>query len=316
MEWKRRMHLGVVHFMLYPVIKDEGPLVESFEALALDEFVDVIEVRRSEQPGVHDKWKAIAETTGVKIGVGAQAGLLLNKLSLNDPDEAGRKAAIEEVKKSIDAAYELGARICAALSGPMPEGEDEVKRQLDLLVDSCVELCRYSLSKAQEHDFVVWLSMEQFDYNIDKKCLIGPTELAVQLAERVREEVDNFGLTIDLSHIPLLGEEADELVSAAKPYMIHVHVGNCLKENPDDPAYGDQHPRFGYPGSENDWRQLRDFIEVLTYAGYFQADAGVPTEKPVVTFEVKPMEGETPEQVWAGTKRTWLRAWAELGTEE
>ncbi len=312
-DWRSRMHLGVVHFMLYPVIKDEGPIAETFEQLALDEFIDVIEVRRSEQPGMHAKLKAIADATGVKIGVGAQPGLLLNKLSLNDPDENGRKAAIEEVKKSIDAAYEMGARICAALSGPMPEGEDEVKRQMDLLVDSCVQLCRYSLSKAQ--DYVVWLSIEQFDHNIDKRCLIGPSSLAAELGERVRAEVDNFGLTIDLSHIPLLEEEAADLVSTVRPYLIHVHVGNCLRTDESHPAYGDKHPRFGYPGSENDWPQLRDFLEVLTYAGYFEAE--VPTEKPVVTFEVHPIdETETPEQVWASTKRTWLRAWAEMGVEE
>ncbi len=313
-DWRQRMHLGVVHFMLYPVIRDEGPIAETFEALARDEFVDVIEVRRSEQPGMHAKLRAIAETAGVKIGVGAQPGLLLNKLSLNDPDEAGRKAAIEEVKKSIDAAYEMGARICAALSGPMPEGEDEVRRQLDLLVDSCVELAKYSIAKAQDYDYVVWLSIEQFDDAIDKRCLIGPTDLAAELARRVREEAANFGLTVDLSHIPLLNQEAADLVGALAPYIIHVHVGNCVKEDKENPAYGDKHPRFGYPGSENDWPQLRDFIEVLTYAGYFGAE--VPTEKPVVTFEVAPVGDETPELVWAGTKRTWLRAWAEVGVEE
>ncbi|MCD6352167.1 MAG: TIM barrel protein [Armatimonadetes bacterium] len=313
-DWLQKMDLGVVHFMLYPVIRDEGPIAESFEALALDEFVSVIEVRRSEQPGMHARLRAIAETTGVKIGVGAQPGLLLNKLSLNDPDEAGRQAAIEEVKKSIDAAYEMGARICAALSGPMPEGEDEVKRQMDLLVDSCVQIAQYSLDKAQDYDYVVWLSLEQFDATIDKRCLIGPSVLAAELGERVREQVANFGLTIDLSHIPLLGEEPTELVSTTMPYVIHVHVGNCLKEDPNAPVYGDKHPRFGYPGSESDWPELKDFIEILTYGGYF--GKSLPTEKPVVTFEVTPAGDETPEQVWAGTKRTWLRAWSEVGVEE
>jgi sugar phosphate isomerase/epimerase len=239
---------------------------------------------------------------------------LLSKLSLNDPDDAGRRAAIDEVKKAIDAAYEMGARICAALSGPMPDGEDEVKRGLDLLVDSCVELAKYSILKAQEHDYVVWLSLEQFDHLVDKRCLVGPSEMAVQVAERVRQEAANFGLTIDLSHVPLIGEDMTDLVSATMPYVIHVHVGNCVRENQEDPAYGDKHPRFGYPGSENYWPQLKEFMEVLTYAGYFGKE--LPTEKPVVTFEVAPMKGETPEQVWAGTKRTWLRAWSEVGMEE
>ncbi len=313
-DWLQKMHLGVVHFMLYPVIRDEGPIVESFERLAMDEMLNVIEVRRSEQPGMHERLHAIAEASGVRLGVGAQPGLLINKLSLNSPDETARRAAIDEVKKSIDAAYELGARICAALSGPAPEGEDEIKRQMDLLVDSCVELAKYSMDRAQEHDYVVWLSLEQFDDAIEKRCIIGPSTRAAELAERVRERVANFGLTIDLSHVPLLGEDATELVSLTMPYVIHVHVGNCLKENQEDLAYGDKHPRFGYPGGENDWPQLKEFLEILTYAGYFGKE--VPTEKPIVTFEVAPIGDETPEQVWAGTKRTWLRAWSEVGVEE
>lgn len=312
-DWKARLHLGVVHFMLYPVAKDEGPIAETFEALALDPFLDVIEVRRSEQPGMHRRLRAIAEATGVGIGVGAQPLLLAGKLSLNDPDEAGRRAAIEEVKKSIDAAYELGAKICAALSGPMPAGEDEVRRQMDLLVDSCVELARYSQAKASGEDDLVWLSIEQFDHTIEKRCIIGPSAMAAEFADRVREQVPNFGLTVDLSHLPLLGESAAEAIELVRPYLIHVHVGNCFMRDQADPAYGDKHPRFGYPGGENDVPQLREFLEVLTYAGYFEAE--VPTAKPVVTFEVHPIGDETPEQVWAHTKRTWLRAWASMGSE-
>jgi sugar phosphate isomerase/epimerase len=313
-DWRQRLHLGVVHSMLYPGLTDEEAIVKSFEALALDPYLDVIEVQRREQPGLHVRLRALAEATGVKLVMAAQPGLLARKLSLNDPDEAGRQAAVEEVKRAVDAAYELGARLCVVLSGPRPPREEEVEPQLERLAQSCTELCRYSLAKAQERDYVVWLSLEQFDATIDKRCLIGPSSLAAELARRVREEVANFGLTVDLSHVPLLEEPPEELVGILAPYLIHVHVGNALRRNEQDPAYGDKHPRFGYPDSEHDWPQLRDFLAVLTYAGYFEAE--VPTEKPIVSFEVQPFKPETSEQVWAHSKRTWLRAWAELGAEE
>lgn len=307
--WRQTMDIGLVHFMAFPIIKDEGPILESARYVAQDDFWDVLEVRRSEQPGMHAQLRALAEQAGMKIGVGAQPGLLLNKLSLNDPDPQGRQAAIDEVRKSIDAAYELDARIVACLTGKDPVDEDARARELDLLVDSLVQLCRYSLDRAQ--DYVAWVSVETFDHDTDKACLLGPTARAAEVMERVKAEgISNIGLTIDLSHIPMLREDYAETLALAGDHLIHVHVGNCVCADKDLPGYGDYHPRFGYPGSENDVEQLKMFLEALTYSGYFRSE--VPTGKPVVTFEVKPMPGEEPEIVLAQTKRTFKRAWAML----
>ena len=95
--------------------------------------------------------------------------------------------------------------------------------------------------RGQAQDYLCWISLEAFDDKIDKKCLIGPTPRAVELAERVRQQVANFGLTIDLSHLPLLKESPSE-------FLIHAHAGNCMIADTQDPAYGDMHPRLGYPG--------------------------------------------------------------------
>ncbi len=306
--WRQTMDLGLVHFMAFPVIKDEGPILETAEMIARDDFFDVLEVRRSEQPGMHAKLRALAEMSGLRLGVGAQPGLLLNKLSLNDPDDAGRAAAVAEVKKSIDAAYELGAALCVCLTGPDPGDDDQRKREMDLLVDSLVEICKYSQDKAD--DKPVWLSVEIFDDAVDKRCLLGPSTRSAEVAARVREQVPNFGLTYDLSHMPMLGENAADAFTTLGEYLIHIHVGNCQIDNKDDETYGDMHPRFGYPNSRNDIPELKEFVQSLIYSGYF--DREVPTVKPVVTFEVKPYGEETSEMIIAHTKRTWMRMWAEL----
>ncbi len=305
--WTEMMDLGLVHFMAYPVINDDGPIIESAMTIAQDPFFNELEVRRSERPGVHQELRRIADVSGLNLGVGAQPGLLLNKLSLNDRHSAAREAAIAEVQKSVDAAYELGARLVAVLSGPDP-GQEHRAQETDLLVASCVALCKYAQEKAQT--YAVWLSLEQFDDTIDKKCLIGPTTRAAEVAERVKAEVDNFGLCVDLSHLPLLNERPIEALSMAVPHLIHVHAGNCIMRDPADPGYGDMHPRFGHPAGQNGVEELKDFLSALIYVGYFDAD--VPTRKPVFTFEVKPLEGETPELVIASTKRAFMQAWAEL----
>jgi sugar phosphate isomerase/epimerase len=293
--------------MAYPVMRDEGPILESAEAVARDDFFNVLEVRRSEQPGVHEGLRRIADVSGISLGIGAQPCLLIAKLSLNDPDDAGRRAAIAEAKKSIDAAYELGARITAILSGPDP-GEAERPAAMERLVDSCVELCQYA--QAQARDYAVWVSFEQFDDAIDKKCLIGSATLAAELADRVKEQVHNFGLLVDLSHLPLLGETAVETLSIVGPHLIHAHVGNAIMSDREHAGYGDMHPRFGHPAGENGVEELKDFLAALVYTGYFERD--LPTRKPVVTFEVKPLPGESSELVIANTKRAFREAWARM----
>lgn len=306
--WRQLMDIGLVYPMAYPEATEPPAVQETIRRLASADFFDVLEVKRVDQPGIHQELLAIAEQSGMSYGMAAQPNLLGGKLSLNDPDDQGRQAAVDEVKKCIDAAYELSAKITAVLSGPDPGSDDDRSRQMDLLVASLVELCNYAESQAT--DYLCWVSLEAFDDAIDKKCLIGPTSRAVEVAERVRGQVDNFGLTIDLSHLPLLRESPSDCLSQASEYLIHAHAGNCMMADTADPAYGDMHPRFGYPGGENDVAELQEYMESLIYVGYFQAP--VPTDKPIVSFEVKPVGDEDPDLIVAQTQRTFRRMWAEL----
>jgi hypothetical protein len=73
------------------------------------------------------------------------------------------------------------------------------------------------------------------------------------------------------------------------------------------PAYGDAHPRFGFPGGSNDVDELVDYLQVLIDIGYLKEG-----EPKVVSFEVKPYGDEDPELVIANAKRTLNRAWAKL----
>ncbi len=301
--WRQSMNIGIVHFMAFP----SGDPVEQIRYLGEDDFFDVVEIKPYEQP-VMEQIKSICEQAGMSVGIGAQPGLLGPKLSLNDPDEAGRKAAIDSVKGAVDAGYFMDARIVACLSGPMPDNKADIPAAVDLMADSCVQICNYAKEKAG--DYCIYLSVEQFDDTTDKKCLIGPNDVTIQLAEKVRAQVDNFGITADLSHLPMLPGGTEEILSGLAPYLIHMHAGNCVSADESLHLYGDLHPRFGYPGGENDLPELVEFLEALINIGYFKND--VPTDKPVLTFEVKPYDDDTPELIVAHTKRTFKRAWAQL----
>jgi sugar phosphate isomerase/epimerase len=96
-----------------------------------------------------------------------------------------------------------------------------------------------------------------------------------------------------------------------KPYLEHVHVGNCVKI-PGRANYGDSHPRFGFPGSENDVPQLVEFIEALFEVGYL-GENPPNGKKPAVGFEIKPQPGESSTAILANLKRAWRQAWAMVG---
>ncbi len=304
--WRNLMDVGIVHFMIYPdAVKSAENMVETVREIANDDFFGVLEICRYDDPEVMKQIRDIAEQSHLRLGIGAQLPLLLNKLNLNSLDEAERKEAVEDVKKSIDAAYLVGAKLTACLSGPDP-GDDKREQALDKLVESLVEICKYSQTKTDDEP--VWLSLELFDTEIDKKCLAGSTEVGVQISERVREQAENFGLTVDLSHLPLLGETPEQCISTGIEHIIHTHAGNCIMRDPNQEGYGDNHPRFGIEGGENGVTELREYIECLLDFGYF--DKELPTDRPVFTFEVKPLSGESSDLVIASTKRIFREAWA------
>jgi len=301
--WRQMMSVGIVHFMAFP----EGDPVEQIRYLGEDDFFDVVEIKPYE-PAIMEQIKSICDQAGMSIGIGVQPGLQVGKHSLNNQCEEARKAAVDSVKGAVDAGYLVDARIVACLSGPMPDNEADIPAEMDAMVKSCVEICQYAQEKADGDP--IFLSVEQFDDTIDKKCLIGPTPLAVELAERVREQVDNFGLTADLSHLPMLPGNQADMLAEMNPYLIHMHAGNCVIADESLHLYGDLHPRFGYPGSENDVPELVEFLRSLIYVGYFQNP--VPTDKPILTFEVKPWDGDSSELLVAHTKRSFRRAWAQV----
>ena len=78
-----------------------------------------------------------------------------------------------------------------------------------------------------------------------------------------------------------------------------MHMGNAVAADSSHQGYGDQHPRFGYPGGSNDVAELAEFLQTLYDVGYLGGE-----HRKAISFEVKPMPGEDPEAVIAGSKRT------------
>jgi len=296
------MKVGLIHFMAYPqVIRGDGPILETLQKIAEDDFFTAVEVSWIKDEKVRNKAKKLLEVSHLTVAYGAQPRLLVNNLNLNSFDEEERKKAVEEIKTGVEEAYELGAKSLAFLSGKDP-GEGERDQASKLLISSINKICEYAKSKGN-----LGITLEIFDREIDKKCLIGPANEAKMVAEEVRKEFDNFGLMVDLSHLPLLKETPRQAIMPIKDYLVHAHMGNCILRDKEHPAYGDQHPRFGIKGGENDTEELTVFLKVLLDIGFLNHQ-----NPPIVSFEVKPLADESSEVVIANAKRVLREAWARV----
>jgi sugar phosphate isomerase/epimerase len=303
--WENTLRLGAVHIMVYPGVQSGTQrFLDTFMALAEDDFFSLLELALVRDPTQRRAMRKLAEISHLSITYAAQAALMGQKLDLNSLDESERRRAIKEAMTCVDEAYELGAERMSLLSGPDP-GVPKRNEATQALVDSLKEICAYGEEKG------LGVALEAFDREIEKKCLIGPAREAAAVARSVRKDFRDFGILYDMAHGPLLGENFKSALTTLKDYLVHIHVGNCVKVA-GNPAYGDKHPRFGVNGGLHDVGELTQFLRILFDIGYLGKRSQANEKLPIVGFEIKPLPGESSEAVLASTKRVWRQSWAQL----
>ncbi len=286
--------VGTILWMSYPPATYD--LVESVGKICRDDFFDAIEITQIEEDGTREKVKEILKQSHLKVCYGAQPRLLGPKLNPNALEEEERLKAEQTLMEAIDEAEYLGAGGIAFLAGKWEkETKDAAYMQL---LKTTRNLCNYAKNKN------MMVELEVFDYDMEKASLIGPAPYAARFAADMRMTNNNFGLIVDLSHFPTTYETSEFVIQTLRPYITHFHVGNAVVKKGYE-AYGDQHPRFGFPDSANDVKQLADFFCILKKEGFFHAS------KPyVLSLEVKPWKDEEADIILANTKRVINRAWA------
>lgn len=295
---RQYMKVGLVHFMAYPAtINGDGPILETLREIALDDYFEVVEITPLRDREIRKQVKKIVDTAHLELSYAGMPGQKKTHRNINDLNENLRLQALADLKKEIDEAYEMGAQTYAFMSGRYRE--DRKEEALLALIQSTKELCAYARAKGK-----MQIALEVFDYDIENYSLIGPVDLAKRYAQAVREEYDQFGLLVDLSHLPQLRETPAESLIPVKDYIIQAHMGNAVIQDKSSPAYGDTHPRFGFPGSEHDVEELTAYLRVLLSIGFLNKE-----NRPIVSLEVKPAAGEDSGLVIANAKRVLNLAW-------
>lgn len=286
--------LGTLTWMSFPGV----PIEDTVRLLAQDDYLDAIELCHCPDDASRETCRQILAASHMRVCYGAHPQQLKNGLNPNALNEDERLACEQQLLAAIGEAAFLGAKEFAFLAGRFSaETKEQAYQQLLKTTQAlCAHAAQYGISVA----------LEVFDYDVDKSVLIGPAPLAARFAADVRCCANNFGLLVDLSHIPLTHETPRDVFRAAGAYITHLHYGNAVLE-PGRPAYGDKHPRFAFPHSVNDTEQLLDFLRAARAADLFSAEQPL-----VLSLEVSPQPGEDPAVVLASTKRVLNRAWALL----
>ncbi len=290
--------IGIVHSMAFPQSAESGQTyLSTMKTLLADETFEVIEIGQLPFDSLVDEVPSLIHSSHAHLTYSGHSRLFKNRLNINSLDEEERKRAVEQLKEGIDEAYRWGALDFQFLSREYQEESKE--ESLQALITSTKELCAYAKERGD-----MMVCHEIFDYDIDKKSLIGPAPLARRYAQEVCSLYDNFGLMVDCSHIPMIRETIDEAIDPIKEFIVHAHMGNTLISDPADPSYGDSHPPFGYPKSENDTLYLAQYLKKLLEIGYLD-----PQKRPILSFEVKPQLNQESSLVIANAKRTLRDAW-------
>ena len=284
--------VGTIQWMSHP----NRDVLQSIKDIVSDDYFDAIEITHFADDETRAKAKRLLEQSHIKVCYGAQPRLLGPKLNPNDINEEGRKKAEDVLIDSVNEAEYLGAKAIAFLAGKWEEATKEQAYQQ--LLKTTINVCKYAATKG------MGVNLEVFDYDMDKAALIGPAPLAAKFAADVRMHCNNFGLMVDLSHFPTTYETSKFVIQTLRPYITHFHIGNAVVKEGYE-AYGDMHPRFGFPDSANDTAELVDFFRVLKNEGFMNAE-----EPFVLSFEVKPWGDEDEDIIMANTKRVINRAWA------
>ncbi|MCX7015578.1 MAG: sugar phosphate isomerase/epimerase [Candidatus Sumerlaeota bacterium] len=291
--------LGLVHHMVYPrSVEDPDEHARTLIDLlgrgdieTLDCCVPYGEERRR-------RVAAAARASGKQALAFSNFLFPLRKLSFTSPAYYEQAQIRMLVSDYVQQAAALGATgFVFASGGPTPAEATEAHYR------AFADFCRWLCAELRPHGITAQL--EPFDMTVDKKFLYGPTRQCVALIESMQPDVDNFGIELDVAHLPLMGEDAEEAIRVVAPHLKRVHLGNCVLRDPSHPLYGDKHPPIGYPGGEIDTPETARILRRLLEIGYLSKE-----KRGDLVIEATPWPGRTVEESLADGFARVENAWA------
>ena len=145
-----------------------------------------------------------------------------------------------------------------------------------------------------------------FDYDVDKAALIGPAPLAARFAADVCSRHKNFGLIVDLSHIPITHENT-RFVIRTLGRISRISTTETRSRTPTATATATSTRASAILTVPTTRRSFWTSLRILREEGFFNAE-----DPYILSAEVTLRPGEDEQIVLANTKRVLNRAWALL----
>ena len=285
--------LGVNHQFLYPEsITDAAAHTETLKKAAQLDCIDAL-----------DCWMWRGQRAKEELAILRDCGKVIN-YNIGDrfgeaptfpcsPEKADRVYAYDTIMREIEHALAVGSKKIVFAGGPdLPEDREGAKERLGELI--------VTIARQIPRDVV--LALEPTDRDIDKHFLLGPLDETVAFIKKWRRYAPTLGLLLDMCHVPLMHETLESAMAKVDDTLVHIHLGNCMIKDKNDPFYGDKHIPWGYAGAEYGEEEAVKFLKMLDESGYFAKP------KATVSFEMRPYPDMTSEESLASFVEVWNRA--------
>lgn len=288
--------LGANHQFLYPeAMRDAEAHTRTLRLLAENKDIAALDC------WVWPETARAREELAILRGCGKQIHYNIGDRPMDEvcfpasPDGARRTRAVALLLREFGYANACGAKKIILGSGP------------DLPEDRAAGIERFAevlLRMNNATDPRVTIALEPVDRDIDKRMLFGPVPETTSFIQQMRAAgMCNFGMLLDMAHIPLMHATLQSAVADARPVLEHVHLGNCILKNPANPFYGDKHICWGWEDGEFEEQDGVTMMQLLQDCGY------LARENATVSFEMRPVKACSPEDSlcrWCDVIRPFL----------
>jgi len=289
--------LGLTHHMLYPrCVEDPAGHARTLAKLLKRDDIETLDCCVPHDPEIRKRLVPLLRTCGKEV-VYALHLFPVRRVSFASPVPADRRMVRRAIQDEVAVAAASGATALVFGSGPGgPPRQHAAARAA--FASFCRWVCR------ELRPFGMTALLEPFDTDVDKKFLYGPVKACVKLVESLRPQTANFGIELDIAHLPLMREDLEDAIRTASSHLKRVHLGNCVLRDRQSPLYGDKHPPIGMRGGEIDVPELTRVLRTLLKVGYLdRANRGA------LVFEIRPFPGRGVEATVADNLRRLDRAW-------
>ncbi len=209
-----------------------------YEAVAITPDVgglDPFHLRQGEVAGIH----ARLQDLGLAVAIETGARFLLDprrkhRPSLLEADALGRSRRIDFYRRCVDLATDLGADVVSLWAGSAPEGEHgtldgEPDHGLgDRLVEGLAQVLEHA------HGAAVRVAFEP-----EPGMFVERPAGFAALLERGGSALDGLGLTLDVGHCVVTGDEpVSGVIERWAPRLAHVHLADCPRGLHQHVAFG------------------------------------------------------------------------------